>query len=318
LTFAAGALGITVVILALYIMFIRRQLHSINRQLAKRLKEHTRQPIRLELLDKELNTLAMQINNSFKAEEHLRLKAIRDEKNFKELIANLSHDLRTPLTAIKGYQQLAEKGGLSDSQRENLRIARKHADELGRLIERFFEYSYLLNAEPELHLERINLTNLVTECLAAAVPALENNRLSVRLTETGSPPVFALADKEMLRRIVHNLIRNAIEHAGGNVEVALEAASDRAVLRFGNPVKPASSPDASRLFDRFYTGDKARAGGTGLGLSIVRLLAEQMGGRADASLKEGWLEIRVELTAPASNAVTEQSKRNSGRLDRLK
>ncbi len=292
MTIVIGTLVILTTLLTLYIAFLQRQLRNINQQLDKRLTEHTRQPIRLELLSKELNTLAIHINKCLKAEETLRLKGIREEKSFKELIANISHDLRTPLTAIKGYQQLIGNTELTDDQQKKLQIAQKHADELGRLIEHFFEYSYLLNAEPTLNIERMNLSNLVAECIAASVTTLEENHLTVHLEET--PPIFVLADKEMVTRIIQNLIRNCVQHANGNIEVRL-LATDKAVLSFRNPIKNASVMDVKRLFDRFYTGDKARSNSTGLGLSIVKLLAEQMGGRTGASIQDEFLEIRVEL-----------------------
>ncbi|WP_223829804.1 sensor histidine kinase [Paenibacillus arenilitoris] len=293
MTILACALAAVIFMLLLYVAFIRRQLRSINRQLDKRLSEHTRQPIRLELQSGELNALAVNMNKCLKAEETLRLKGIREEKSFKELIANISHDLRTPLTAIKGYQQLAMNGELTADQRKKLLVAQKHADELERLIEQFFEYSYLLNANAELRTERINLTNLVAECLAASVPALEERRLAVQLED--APPVWIHADKEMATRIVQNLLRNCLQHAAGDIDIRLHAAG-KAVLSIRNLVDPSTALDADRLFDRFYTGDKARSGSsTGLGLSIVRLLTDKMGGAARAALDDGMLEIRVEL-----------------------
>lgn len=110
-------------------------------------------------------------------------------------------------------------------------------------------------------------------------------------------PVFVYADKEPLSRIIHNLIRNGIQHADGGltVKVTLSEDGSRGVLSFSNPVSSSSSVDAGRLFERFYTGDQARRSGSGLGLSIVRLLSEQMGGTAGAALQDGILEIRVEL-----------------------
>lgn len=295
LTIAVVILSILVLFLLIYLIFFQQQLRSINRQLEKRLSEHTRQPICLELMNRELNGLAANINKYLKAEEILRLTDIREEKKFKELIANISHDLRTPLTAIKGYQQLLEKGELSDEQRRKLQIAQKHADELGNLIEHFFEYSYLINAEPTVHAEKMNLTNLVTECLAAMVPTLEENNLAVRFKE--APPVFVLADKELTTRILQNLIRNCIQYSTGDIEVKMLTApqTNQAVLFVRNPVKSDSELEAEKLFDRFYTGDKARSKSTGLGLSIVRLLAEQMGGSVGAAMDDGKLGIQVKL-----------------------
>lgn len=293
LAIVVGLLSVLIILLVAYIIFFQLQLRNINRQLTKRLTEYTRQPISLELINKELNALAVNMNKCLKAEETLRLDGIREEKRFKEMIANISHDLRTPLTAIKGYQQLMGKEILSKEQRQKLQIAQKHADELGRLIEHFFEYAYLVNVEPVLQIERINLTNLVAECLAESINLFEENNLSVRFQE--GKPVFALVDKEMTVRILQNLIRNCVEHSDSDIEVGILTTTEKVVIFFRNFVKNASEIDVKQLFDRFYTSDKARSKTTGLGLSIVSLLAEQLGGSTDASLQDGLLEIRVEL-----------------------
>jgi signal transduction histidine kinase len=288
-----GALIIAIVLLGAYIVTLRQQIRSVNRQLTKRLTERTRQPVSLALMDQAMVALAVNVNRCLKAEETLRLDAVRKEKRFRELIANLSHDLRTPLTAIKGYQQLMGNGGLSPDQRQRLAVAQKHAGELGTLIEHFFEYAYLLDAEPVVHAERVNLTNLVAECLADSVAALEARDLAVRFDDE-APPVWALVDREMTVRIIKNLIRNGVQHADGDIEVRILAAQ-AAVISFRNPVRNAPEIDADQLFDRFYSADRARGKSTGLGLSIVRLLAEQMGGSTGASLQDGLLEIRVML-----------------------
>ncbi|MNE69700.1 sensor protein RstB [compost metagenome] len=104
-------------------------------------------------------------------------------------------------------------GELTAGQLKKLQTAQKHADALGQLIDHFFEYSYLLHAEPVLNLEEINLTNFVAERLAESVAALEEHHLSVHLEETA--PVFVMADKASLTRIIQNLIRNAIQHSNG-------------------------------------------------------------------------------------------------------
>lgn len=287
-----GLLILLVVLLVLYIVLLHRELSRINRQLNKRLIGDNRQPVRIEFINKELSRLTENINKSLKAEETLRLIGIREEKKFKELIADISHDLRTPLTAIKGYQQLMENGELSPEQYRKLQVAMKHANELGILIDHFYEYSYFLNAEPKLKTERINLTNLVTECIAASVPAIEERGFIIRINET--MPVFALADQEMTLRIVQNLIRNCETHSAGDVDVQI-IASEKAIISFTNPVKNTSEIDVKRMFERFYTGDMARRKSTGLGLAIVNLLTEQMDGVARAHLQGNELTIQVEL-----------------------
>lgn len=305
-----GLAVVIILVLSAFLYITQRQLSVMNRQLENRLSGHTRQPIRLQLLNGELNRLAARINQSFKAEENLRLKVLREEQHFREMIVGLSHDLRTPLTAIKGYLQLmqepdnddnkkgrtGERYGPSAADRDtHLRTAQKHADVLGGLIEQFFEYAYLLNAGQELRPQRLNLTNLTAEALAASAASLEERGLDIRF-EAG-PQVYGLADRQAFERILLNLIRNGAQHARGRLEVAVRTAGNAAVLTFRNAVPAGTALDPERLFDRFYTGSEARTSGTGLGLSIVKLLAERMGGSVSALMQEGILEIRVELPA---------------------
>lgn len=291
--YVIGILAILILILGVYIVYVQSQIRSMSRQLDKRLSENTRQPISLELINSDLNKLATNINKCLKAEETLRLNGIREEKKFKEMIADISHDLRTPLTAIKGYQQLLDTDELTADQRKKLQIARKHSEELGQLIERFFEYSYLLNSEPELHIEKINLTKLVTEGLISFITILEEHNLMVRFDED-TPQVYIAADLEMTTRIVQNLIRNCIQHSIGDITVQISSQKPVTLL-IRNPIKNPEEIDVNRLFERFYTGDKARSHSTGLGLAIVKLLAEQMGGSVCAMIENNLLEIQVIL-----------------------
>lgn len=293
LVIAVCILSILSILSISYIEFLQLQLRGINKQLTKRLKEHTRKPLTLALFNKELNTLASNINKCLKEEENLRIDAMREEKHFKEMISDISHDLRTPLTAIKGYQQLIGKETLTDDARNKLRIAQKHADELGALIEHFFEYTYLINAEPKFKIEKLNLMNITVECIAEAVEILEESNLKVNFYD--AIPVFAMGDREAVIRIIQNLIRNCAQHADSDIDVHVFA-EQSAVISFRNFVKESSEIDINRLFDRFYIADKARRSRTtGLGLSIVKLLSEYMGGSTGASLKDGILDIQVRI-----------------------
>lgn len=116
--------------------------------------------------------------------------------------------------------------------------------------------------------------------------------MSIHFNEPG--PIFVLADKEMTVRVIWNLIRNCAQHSNGDIEVKL-IADQTAKLSFKNAVNEAMEIDVNRLFERFYTADKARSGNVGLGLSIVKHLTEQMGGKTNAVLLDGFIEIKVEL-----------------------
>jgi signal transduction histidine kinase len=131
---------------------------------------------------------------------------------------------------------------LSDDQRNKLQIAEKHADELGVLIEHFFEYSYYLHAEPEPNRERINLTNLVTDCLAESIADFKEKKIVVHIEE--NVPVYACADKERVNRIIQYLIRNCAAHSDGDLEVHIRT-EQNAVISFRNHVKNAYELDVT-------------------------------------------------------------------------
>lgn len=283
---------VLVVLFFSYILFLEKEIININRKLVKRLEENTRHPISIILFNRRLNNLVCSINKALKAEENLRLKVIKDENEFKEMITNLSHDLRTPLTAIKGYQQSVKKGLLNEEEIEKLDIAIKHTEELGKLVNNFFAYAYYLSYQEEVTLERINLNNIVTECLVNSIPAFEDKSIAIEFEKSST--IFVKANEEFLRRIIQNLIDNCLKHSIGNLKVQL-LALDYAVVSFRNPVKDSCNIDVSKIFKRFYTGDKARNTSTGLGLSIVEILTEEMGGKVEANLVENMLEIKVKL-----------------------
>ncbi|WP_242953993.1 sensor histidine kinase [Clostridium felsineum] len=285
-------MSILTILLFLYIVFLQKEIKNINKILTKRLKENTHQPISLALFNKELINLSSNINRCLKVEEELRIESIREEKYFKEMIANISHDLRTPLTAIKGYQQLISKEDLTPSQSKKLKIAQKHTDELSDLIEHFFEYSYLINAKPELKIVSVNLTNLVIECIAGEVTEFEKKSIKVNIEDENQ--VFAMVDKEMTIRIIQNLIRNCIAHSAGDVTVKVFK-KDMAVIIFKNPLENHKEIDIERIFDRFYVGDSLRHKSTGLGLSIVKLLTEEQRGNVGADIQGNMLQIKVSL-----------------------
>lgn len=280
---AVVLLSISVLILFLYIIFILKQLKSINKQLDKRLIENTRQPLNIELFNKNITNLSKNINRCLKLEEKRRLESINDQKQFKELISNISHDLRTPLTSIKGYQQLLEKTPLDKHQVQLLKTAQKSTDELGLLIENFFEYSYLVTAKTEPNFKKININNLIVECVLSYIAILEEKNLNVNIKET--PPVFVLGDKNMLIRIIENLLNNCAKHSLGDIDIKIEFLQN-AKITFTNPINQDTNINVDKLFHRFYTSDSTRNKSTGLGLSIVEFLVKQMNGNVGAYLNK--------------------------------
>lgn len=285
--------ALIVTFLAVYLFILNRQIRYMRRQLEKRRTHNTRQPISLGLIDYELNLLAARMNECLQQEQNAEAKRQRHERQFKEMIANISHDLRTPLTAIKGYLQLIEQGTLDNEQQAKLLIIQKHVLDLESLIEHFWEYSYLSGAEREPYFEKINLTNLITECLAEHVALLEAKGLQIKFEN--KKMIYISADKEYLLRIIRNLIRNCIRYSDGDIVVSLITTNNKVAISFSNPVRSGVNIETSKIFDRFYVADTARSKTGGLGLSIVKLLTLQLKGDVYAIFENEFLDVRVEF-----------------------
>lgn len=286
-------LSIVCAVLLFWVVNLKLQIRSVSRQLEKRLSDGSRNSISVSLLDGDAVRLAADINRCFAEDENAKHTLEREEKNFRDTIANISHDLRTPLTSIKGYMQLLEATPLSELQQRRADVINRHVDELGDLIEHFFEYSCLLSHDSELTLESFCLTDEVTECLAAAVPQFEDKGIAVKLDSFKQ--VNIIADREKTIRIIQNLIRNCIQHSAGDIRVSVEEVGKFARITFSNPVKDPEEINIGRIFDRFYASDKGGRRSTGLGLSIVKILVEQMGGCAFARLDGNIISISAEL-----------------------
>lgn len=143
--FAVLVISVLWVILLLYFVGLKCQLRSLRRQLEYRVSDPIKKPLALEMQDNDLMALTAALNQIFRQDEEFRRIQNRNENEYKELITNISHDLRTPLTVLKGYLQLLERCEIDDTGRKYLSICFRHTDELERRIRQFFEYSYWMN-----------------------------------------------------------------------------------------------------------------------------------------------------------------------------
>lgn len=293
------AMGILCMILIIYLIGIKLQLRNIRRQLEYRQKERAEGMITLELQDKDLKEMTVALNQTLKQETDYRKSQNMQENEFKNLITNISHDLRTPLTVMKGYLQLLERCEMDAAGRDYLSVCFRHTDELEQRIHQFFEYSYWMNQDQEVSLHPVNVTNLVADTMTDFIPVFEEKGLSMRLEDDGVWKI--MADEELLKRVVQNLLKNCLQYAIGEVSVfiteELTASSEgneptaRVRVCVGNPIANDSKLDASAVFQRFYVEQEARNQSTGLGLSIVKLLIESMQGEVFAERDENWFSV---------------------------
>lgn len=283
------------IFLITYIVCIKLQLNSIRKQLGQRREEEASNPVLIEIRDKSLVLMTAELNKTLRQETALRVSQEIKEHEFKQFITNISHDIRTPLAVIKGYLQLLRKAGIYGSSKEYLEICISHTNEMEKRLQQFFEYSYWSGMEEDVELQRINITNLVTEVMTDFIPLFEKNNVRMKLSDTAV--YFGMADKELLLWIMQNLLKNSLQYTAGDVEVSILKPDNGQFLQIQvrNLVKDGCGIDASKVFNRFYVGNEERNHSTGLGLSIVKLLVERMGGEVFAQMDGGMFCIGFTL-----------------------
>lgn len=286
-------LAVAVAVLAVRTVVMRREIRSMSRQLEDLSAGRSEKKISLTLVDARLNELATQINENMELQKQLRIDARKSEQRLKDSIAGVSHDLRTPLTAIIGYIQMLERSGLNGEQQEKATIILKKANAMRELVESFFELSVIESGQSELAEEAVNFTNIVSEAVVDFIPRFEAAELEPDV-DLGNKSLYIAGDTTALGRIVQNLLSNALKYTAGRVKVALEERDGEIILTVVNEVRPDTPPDMERIFERFYTGDDCRNSGSArLGLYIVKLLAEKMQGAVSASLENKMLSVYV-------------------------
>lgn len=286
-------LAVAVAVLAVQTVVMRREIRSMSRQLEDLSAGRSEKKISLTLVDARLNELATQINENMELQKQLRIDARKSEQRLKDSIAGVSHDLRTPLTAIIGYIQMLERSGLNGERQEKATIILKKANAMRELVESFFELSVIESGQSELAEEAVNFTNIVSEAVVDFIPRFEAAELEPDV-DLGDKSLYIAGDTTALGRIVQNLLSNALKYTAGRVKVALEERDGEIILTVVNEVRPDTPPDMERIFERFYTGDDCRnSGSAGLGLYIVKLLAEKMQGAVSASLENKMLSVYV-------------------------
>ena len=217
-----------------------------------------------------------------------------NDEQRRELLANVSHDLRTPLASMQGYLEilLLKHGTLpAEEERSYLEIAAKHSDRLGKLVRDLFELTKLEAHDIHPQAEAFPLTELVQDVLQKFLLTAEQRGLRLEHHFASAvPPVRA--DIGMIERVLENMIENAIHHtpAGGAVRIELDADAEHVLVRISDTGRGIAPEDLAQVFDRYYRVDRSEfgsAGNAGLGLAITRRIVELHGGRIDVDSAPG-------------------------------
>jgi signal transduction histidine kinase len=285
-----GAMTGVIVLLLVKLHLIKKSAREITSELGMILKEDTSTSLRLSTHDRDMCRLADSINVQLKQVRKEHLQYHQGNTELKTAITNISHDIRTPLTAIAGNLYMIGKTDDLSEIREYIAVIAERTETMKQLTEELFRYSMIVSNESKAHTEEVFVNQVLAESISSFYPVL---------TEKGITPSIHLTDARIVRnvnrselaRVFSNLLNNAVKYSDGDLEITL---SDTGKITFSNTAKELSTVEVEQLFDRFYTVETAHHS-TGLGLSIARTLVERMGGTITADYDDGRLTIIIIL-----------------------
>lgn len=294
---------VLIVVITKHILY-RRQIRSICRQLAFLNESVTNQRIRTDCTDKEILNLVEHITDMYEKQMQREHDLQVKDRRMKDTLTSVSHDIRTPLTSLKGYFELLMSEDDVSKQMEYASVMSERMDCLADLLEELFTYTKLQNEEYSLKIEEHDLTRLVLETLFSFYEEFKGKEIQAKL-DVCDDSVIMLCNDVAMKRIFTNIIKNAVIHGNGSISLhygkypgSMEL-NDSNIVRFvcENRVDNPNDINLVQIFDRFYKADRSRSQNTtGLGLTIVKELVEMMGGRIWSELVGDRFKVTVEFT----------------------
>lgn len=280
------ALAAAILLLLIRSVLIDLSLKEIEKGLAARLNEETNTLLDIPGRSRSVRRLAAALN--------VQLRRLRDERRrfqlgdqeLKDAVTNISHDLRTPLTALFGYLELLKRENTSETAARYLSQIEDRAEAMKRLTDELLSYSVASSGEPARR--KLDLGRALEESLLSFYGAMEQRKLTPEI-RIADKPVWRYLNPGELGRIFGNVISNALKYSAGDFSVSMDVDG---TVTFSNTAPQLNAVAVGRLFDRFYTV-RDNQNSTGLGLSIARLLTERMGGTIAADYRQGKLFITV-------------------------
>jgi hypothetical protein len=283
-----GIMAFIIIVLLIKIYLMRKSAKEINEAFADRLVTDTNTLIDISSHDKYMRLLAVSMNEQLQKLREERHRFKQGDAEIKDAVTNISHDLRTPLTAIYGYLDLLEKEEKSDNVNRYIAIISDRIDNLKQLTEELFKYSALISTKEDMKIEKVAVNDVLEESIAAFYATLKGRNITPTISMPDTK-VYCNLDRQALSRVFSNLLNNAIKYSDGDLDIVL---TNNGEITFSNSATGLDELQVEKLFDRFYTVETARKS-TGLGLSIARTLVEQMGGEIIAKYESGRLKINI-------------------------
>ena len=289
-------LTITVFILGIKLFLMRKAAKEIGDEFSEKLKGDTNTLISIYTDDKIMCQLTKNINIQLKELRLQRLRYMQGDLELKNAVANISHDLRTPLTAISSYLDLLDKEEKNEPIERYIGIIKNRTETLIQLTEELFRYSIITSPNNNIQLEPVSINRILEDSILQFYATLQGRGITPTLNITEKQVIRNLSSVE-LSRIFSNILSNAVKYSDGDLSVTL---TDNGIIRFSNTAYNLNDVQVERLFDRFYTLENARKS-TGLGLSISKILVEQMNGTISAIYENEKLNISIEFPNPTDD-----------------
>lgn len=285
-----GILLISVFVLTAKMILLKRSMDEICTELKDHLSDDTNTLISISSNDVHVKKLAAEINAQLRLLRKQRRQYLNGDRELKDAITNISHDLRTPLTAILGYLDLLETEEKSEKVTGYVTAVQNRAEVLKQLLEELFRYSIIVSVHEPMQLAPICVNHALEESLVSFYAAL---------TKRGITPQIEIAEKRIIRtlnrtallRVFSNILNNAIKYSDGDLKVEL---FETGKIIFSNTAQNLNDVQIGKLFNRFFSVETAR-NSTGLGLAIAKTLVEQMRGTITAQYHDGILSICIDF-----------------------
>lgn len=278
------------IILIIKIIIVKNEINNIGKSLLSILKSDTNNLITISTNDNELKKLANILNRSLKTLRELELEYRNGNQELKSSITNISHDLRTPLTAIRGYLDLMSHQNLTDKQISYLKIIDNKVKDLTELTEQLFDFSKSIDIQNEMNRENVCINDILEDSIVSFYSLFKEYNINPKIQICDEKIIQSL-NETMLKRIFENLIFNSIKYAEDDFNVKLKS---NGIIEFSNKTKQIDTTSLERIFDRYYTVKNAKKS-NGIGLSIAKQLVNLMGGNIKAKYKNGYLIIEIQF-----------------------
>lgn len=291
------ALSVMLVVMIVFLVLQKIETAQLKSELQEIIKNESNQKIhrRIGVIDREM---VNEVNKMLDLVNRTRIDYNRKNHEIEQMMTNISHDLRTPLTSALGYIDMVLDSKMSDDEKdEALRIIERRLIRLKELIDSFFEFSMVISKNEKPEMKEVNLVAVLQESIAHYYDDYCERAREIEFS-CKSNKILLNSNVNMMMRIFDNLITNSLKHGQGNLIIKVEEkgtdmVSEEIRISFTNRIEE-QDLDVSRLFDEFYTTDISRTkGNTGLGLAIVKQFSQIIGWSISAEEKEGNLSINL-------------------------